>query len=299
MSGPTSVKVERRETFRFPLTTPSNFYIVDAGGERFLVDSGGERLDPSRVGEVSAVILTHWHWDHSLGITGLDSPIICARKETDRVLSSLETVLDHVYTPLRAMGIEPTGSHGVLAQFFNMVKGMYGEIVESYNSAKRYPIDSCPIDASLEAFPCPGHTDDHQCIIVGDYLFAGDNAVLGESPTTINYRDYMFTVYEIMGREWKRLAPGHGSIIGRREALEYFKGVIERKNKRMARTLAIIPMGVEDFNDLLRRVYGVDPSPQSYVQARTLIGYLRLLEDYGMVVVDREARPWRVEYRSE
>ncbi|MCE4622190.1 MAG: MBL fold metallo-hydrolase [Desulfurococcales archaeon] len=293
------IHVERRETMEFPLTTPSNYYIVRYGDEKILVDAGARKLDKSLGEEVAAVILTHWHWDHTYGITGLEEPVICTGPETGEILSSLDTIVSNVYKPLEAMGLKVEELGGPVGHFFNMIKNLYSEIVEAYNSGKKHGITNCPGIRTVEAFPCPGHNDDHQCIRLGNYIFVGDNVTIGESPTTINYRDYLVTIHKILASEWQYLAPGHGRIMERPVMLEYFNNVVDRKNRKMIKVLSLVSKGVGDFNKLLKQVYGVDPVPQSYVQARTLIGYLRLLEDYGVIEIDYDKGPWRVNYMGE
>ncbi len=294
MSEAGSLNVERVETWQFPLTTPANHYVLHVRDKMILIDSGAKPLKNSD--KIEAVILTHWHWDHSLGITGLRGVDICASEDTITTLSSLDNIMNKVLTPLRAMGLSYKTSTHPIVQFFEMIKEKYNEIVESINNNKIYKLGECPYisDLGINYFPCPGHTLDHYCFHLGNYVFVGDNVTLGESPTTIDYGEYIITVLKIMSLTWDKLAPGHGEIINREKSFEYFKNIIKRKNKRLLITATMIREGEENFNNLLKKVYGLNPEPQSYVAARTLIGYLQLLEKQGLIRIEKSETPWKI-----
>ena len=289
--------VERVETYEFPLTKPSNYYIVDIDGSRILVDTGAHEV--LKTGDdVVGVLLTHWHWDHSRGLVGLRDKIVCASRETISMLSSIRNIERSVLRPLRAMGISIREDSDPISGFFRSILAMYSKIIDGLKNNIVFEYSECPLRklVEFEVFPCPGHTDDHNCIVIGDTIFVGDNATLGESPTTINYRDYMHTVHRILAGKWETLAPGHGNLLDRGETVEYFSTVIDRKNKRMARVVASLAKGITSFNDLLKYVYGLKPEPQAYVPARTLIGYLRLLEHYRLAEIQWESSPLQITF---
>jgi len=285
--------VTRRESWRFPLTTPANYYIVSVNNIRLLIDSGTE---PLKGNEADYILLTHWHWDHTAGITGLRDKIICASHQTISTLSSIDNVMERVLTPLRAMGINPHKSNvneSIMKEFFEEIRHIYLNIINAMNTNEVYEFQECPLPSSLpiEFQPCPGHTLDHYCIRLGDYIFVGDNATIGESPTTIDYQAYLSTVLQILGGKWEYLGPGHGSLQDRSNATNYFNSIIKRKNKRLILVAASL-QGELSFNELLYKVYRLPPTPQAYVPARTLIGYLRALEEAGIVEIDSSREPW-------
>ena len=287
--------VNRRESWRFPLTTPANYYNIFINNIKLLIDSGTE---PLKNIEANLVLLTHWHWDHTAGIVGLKNKVICASEQTINILSSIDNVMDRVLTPLRAMGIDPYGTNmnsSIMKEFFNKIKYIYINIINAMNRNEVYDFQKCPLPNNLpiEFQACPGHTLDHYCIRIGDYIFVGDNATIGESPTTIDYQAYLSTVLRILGGRWQYLGPGHGPLQDRSNATIYFNNIIMRKNKRLLLVAANLQEELS-FNDLLYRVYRLSPTPQAYVPARTLIGYLRALEEAELAEIDRSKEPWVV-----
>ncbi len=285
--------VTRRESWRFPLTTPANYYIVSIYNIKFLIDSGAE---PLKDVEADYVLLTHWHWDHTAGITGLRNRVVCASQQTISTLSSIDNVMERVLTPLQAMGVNPYESsinESIMKEFFEKIKHIYSSIINAMNANEVYEFQECPLPSGLpiEFQPCPGHTLDHSCIRIGDYIFVGDNATIGESPTTIDYQAYLSTVLRILGGKWEYLGPGHGPLQDRANATIYFNNIIRRKNKRLILVAASLQEELS-FNDLLYKVYRLSPTPQAYVPARTLIGYLRALEEAGVIEIDSSREPW-------
>jgi len=295
---PGTILVERAETWRFPLTTPVNHYLIKVNNKIILVDAGAEPLTNVNP---DIILLTHWHWDHTRGLTGLTDKTICAGEETLEILSSIDNIMNRVLLPLKAMGIDLDSENpNMIKEFFNKIRELYKEIVEALQRNKTLVVPECKdvVNLNIEAFHCPGHTEDHYCYKISNYVFVGDNATIGESPTTIDHNDYLNTILNILGRNWSYLAPGHGLMLERLEALKYFSSIINRKNKRLLLTLSIVAsMGETTLNQLLEKVYRVKPEPQSYVPARTLIGYLSTLERFGLVKIVKSTSPWIVRSR--
>ncbi|MCE4620314.1 MAG: MBL fold metallo-hydrolase [Desulfurococcales archaeon] len=292
------VTVTRRESWRFPLTTPANYYIISINNIKFLIDSGTEPLNDI---EADYILLTHWHWDHTAGITGFRNRVVCASQQTINILSSIDNIMERVLTPLRAMGVNPYeagGNRSIMKEFFEKIKNTYLNIINIMNKNEVYEFQDCPLPSNLpvEFHPCPGHTMDHYCIRLGDYIFVGDNATIGESPTTIDYQAYLSTVLRILGGKWDYLGPGHGPLQDRSSATNYFNNIITRKNKRLILVASSLQEELS-FNDLLYKVYRLPPTPQAYVPARTLIGYLRALEEARVVEIDRSREPWVIAKR--
>jgi len=287
------VRVERVETWEFPLTTPSNFYVVSAGGAVYLVDTGARRLPDKLARMVDGVILTHWHWDHTYGVSGLRSKMVCASPTTLKKLE-YNNVRRSVYRVVEAMGLTERDDADV--SFLETMISRYKSIITGLAENDVYTLDECRLTGiEAQILECPGHSDDHVCPVIGGYLFAGDTLTPGESPTTIDFNAYTDTLVRIFGvGGWKVLAPGHGPLVGRDDALNYAIGVLQRKRKKMYKLLARLSGEWVGFNELLRMLYGLEPSLSAYVAARTLIGYLRAAEEAGVVEVDRSVRPWRV-----
>lgn len=287
------MRVEARSTWEFPLPDPANYYLVEEDGVLVLVDAGPRPLDEPLSSRVEGVLLTHWHWDHTLGVAGLRDKVVCASRETLEMLSSEERILESMLRPAHAMGLRGDGGMGL----FQAMLGRYRSIIGGLSRNRVYEWGECPLLETLNArvLSCPGHTMDHSCIIAGETLFAGDTVTHPTPPTVIHYSKYVASLVGLLGDpSWKRLAPGHGRMLERGEAASYLAGVVSRKNARLARVALSLGDGWTSFNDILRRVYGVEPGVEAYVAARTLIGYLNALEEAGLVEVDRTSRPWRV-----
>ena len=289
-------RIQQVKTWEFPLQDPSNYYVVELdGGKRILVDAGAKPLPQNIAGSVEGVILTHWHWDHTYGITSLKSRIICASKSTLEKLRP-NRVRESVYRVVYAMGLTPENDASLM--FLETMISRYRSISTTLAENDTYPIENCPLLEGVNVIECPGHTDDHICPVIHRTLFAGDTLVPGESPTIIDYHSFLDSTIKILGNEeWANLAPGHGPITGRREAVEYVRKIVKRKNRKIYKLLAILRGEWTSFNTLLRALYGLDASLTAYVAARTLIGYLVAAEKAGLVEVDRDSRPWRVRAR--
>ncbi len=213
------------------------------------------------------------------------------------MLSSIERIRESALTPARAMGL--TGGPGV--SLLEMMMGRYSSIIMALDANKIHVYeDECPLLDEIEGtvISCPGHTRDHSCILWREYIFVGDTVLPDSSPTIIDYSSYVESLVGILGEtSWSLLAPGHGSILDRGGAVRAIARILRGKSMRLARTLAVVGEEWTSFNTLLEKVYGVKPGIEAYVAARTLVGYLRALEDEGLVEVDRGATPWMVRRR--
>jgi len=292
------VNVERVETWEFPLTTPSNYYVVRMEGHTILIDSGAKPLPERLIRELDGVIITHWHWDHTYGVSSLRSKIICTSKKTLEKLD-INNVRASVYRVVEAMGLTPKDDPSL--SFLEEMIARYTTIIGGLAENEVYPIDECPFISKglVGVIECPGHSEDHICPIAGDYLFAGDVITPGESPTVINYNKYITSIIRVFGLDsWSFAAPGHGPILERSETIEYVINIIKRKNAKIYKLLALLDAEWIDFNTLLEKLYGLQPSLAAYVAGRTLIGYLAAAEEVGVVEVDRARRPWRIRART-
>lgn len=287
------MRIEARSVWEFPLPDPANYYIIEYEDNIVLVDAGPRPLEEPLASEITGVLLTHWHWDHTLGLQGLKGKIVCASRDTLRILSSEERILESMLRPAYAMGLRGEENLGL----FEAMLGRYRSIIDALSRNKAYAWNECPLIKMMPAriISCPGHTMDHSCILSGDMLFVGDTVTYPTPPTVIHYKYYVKSIINLLGdASWKKLAPGHGSILERSKATGYLADVLARKNSRLAKVALSLEGEWITFNDLLQKVYGMKPGVEAYVAARTLIGYLHALEDAGLVTIDRSSRPWRV-----
>jgi len=292
------VRVEKVETWEFPLTAPSNYYIVTLDGRTILIDAGAKPLPERLIERLDGVVITHWHWDHTYGIASLRSKTICASKRTIDKLN-INNVRASVYRVVEAMGL--TMREDPSLSFLEEMIARYNTIIGGLSENEVHPIEDCPFIEKevIDVLDCPGHSEDHICPLIGEYVFAGDVLTPQESPTIINYNKYIGSIVGMLGiSRWSFAAPGHGPILSRSGTIKYINNIIKRKNGKMYKLLAFLGPEWVDFNVLLNRLYGLKPSLAAYVAARTLIGYLAAAEDMGIVEVDRARRPWRIRARA-
>jgi len=292
------VRVERVETWEFPLTAPSNYYVISIDGHTILVDAGAKPLPERLIQKVDGVVITHWHWDHTYGISSIRSKTICASQGTLEKLD-VNNVRASVYRVVEAMGLTPKDDPSL--SFLEEMIARYNTIIGGLAENEVYTIDECPfiVEGFMEFIMCPGHSEDHVCPYAGGYLFAGDVLTPWESPTIINYNKYIESIIRLLGLDaWRYVAPGHGPMLERAEAINYINNIISRKNIKMYKLLALLGPEWVDFNMLLGRLYGLAPSLAAYVAGRTLIGYLAATEEAGVVEVDRARRPWKIRART-
>ena len=133
-----------------------NCGIIDPGdqGEMVAAWLKGRDLEPE------AVLLTHGHFDHILGIPGL-------RKEWPSL---------SVYCHLADMGAEDTAQ--TFGQSFPTVRS-FGDVTP-YREGDVVTVAGC----SLEVLETPGHTPGSVTLRAGDVLFTGDTLFAGSMGRT-------------------------------------------------------------------------------------------------------------------
>jgi hydroxyacylglutathione hydrolase len=138
-----------------PLQT--NCYVVRPGraaAEAVVIDPGGDitqlRLELARMGaKVAAILLTHGHWDHVLGVVDLveatGAPVYLSEAELPELESGGPELMG--FPPLNAF----TPDH--------LLSG--GETLELAG-------------LKIEVVSVPGHRPGHMAFVIGDGLFSGD-----------------------------------------------------------------------------------------------------------------------------
>jgi glyoxylase-like metal-dependent hydrolase (beta-lactamase superfamily II) len=129
----------------------------------------------------------------------------------------------------------------------------------------------------------PGHTADHVCFLLGDYLFTGDHIMGGSTVIIEDAAAYMASLEKVAALDPARLYPGHGPELPEAQAViaEYISHRIEREQQ----VLAALRSGAGNIGDVVDEVYaGLDPSLR---MAATLQVHTQLikLRDEGWVVL--------------
>ncbi len=284
-----------------PLEDPANYYLVSWSGGKLLVDAGPRR-NPGV--EADYVVVTHWHWDHVYGLIGLAGRVksVCITKRTLEYIDERRAL-----ERMRTVALAVAGRwilETPLAEAAALMARRYGEVREALEAASLEEPSECPplVALKAEVLACPGHSDDHICIVAGGYAFAGDNVVPGRSVTLTDLDAYTGSAYRLLGSAWTSLMPGHGRApLSRLEVAEYFSRSINSKRARLCRVLSAIGDDWTPLSKVIAEAYpGIAENPglTSFVAARSLIGYLGLLERAGLVEVDRSRYPWRVRRRA-
>ncbi|MBQ9328333.1 MAG: MBL fold metallo-hydrolase [Solobacterium sp.] len=69
----------------------SRFHLqVDAGNSRDNYHKFLHELNEEHLPQPDLLVLTHWHWDHTFGLSAADCPVIASRK-TNEILSHVQT----------------------------------------------------------------------------------------------------------------------------------------------------------------------------------------------------------------
>ncbi len=293
-----SVEVVREETWDFPLGDPSNRYRVRVNGYELLIDAGARPLDDGI--RADFILVTHWHWDHTYGLSSITKGGVCMSKAT---LESLNPgrAWESMVRVARAVGL---GNEVEAIRLMNSFMAKYTAVENAISRLEVYMLDECPPirKGVVEYLSCPGHSNDHVCYLVGDHLFVGDNILSSSSTVTLTdltrYNESMIRI--LANTQWLTAYPGHGKPLSRSESLEWFLNHHKHKTRRLLQVLSWIPRDSwVTLKEVMKLVYNTGDNIAMYVAARTLIGYINALEAMEIVEVDRSAAPWKLKIRSE
>ncbi len=285
------IAVKPYKTLEFPLSDPSILYMVKVKDKRILVDAGAKSRPPIEE-EPDYTLITHWHWDHIMGIVSLTRSPICMSSETFSILSE-GRYTERFRNVLRAGGIrldEPS---------VKMVEAMFSErydkVAEALERARVYLDNECPLvrEGIVDIVPCRGHSIDHVCYVLGDSIFTGDTVLEPGRPTIIDFEAHRDSILKILSVGWRTLYPGHGRPLDRDTVYRVARELVVSRCRRVYDIIKVVAeRGEISLDDLMREIYGFAPSIQMFVPLRTLVGYLVELEKTKMIIVDRDASPW-------
>ncbi len=111
----------------------------------------------------------------------------------------------------------------------------------------------------LIAVHTPGHTADHLCFRLGDYLFTGDHIIGGSTVIIEDAAAYMRSLERVAALRPAHLYPGHGPELPDASAVvaEYIAHRVEREGQ----VVAAIAGGAATIGDVVDEVYeGLDPA---------------------------------------
>ncbi|MEA2001793.1 MAG: MBL fold metallo-hydrolase [Actinomycetota bacterium] len=105
----------------------------------------------------------------------------------------------------------------------------------------------------------PGHTTDHVCFLLGEYLFTGDHIMGGSTVIIEDAAAYMASLEKVAALDPAHLYPGHGPELPR--AREVIAEYIAHRIEREGQIIAALSAGATNINEIVDAVYvGLDPA---------------------------------------
>jgi glyoxylase-like metal-dependent hydrolase (beta-lactamase superfamily II) len=213
----------------------------------------GERVD--------AILVTHTHRDHSVGVNKLraatGAQVIGAAPFTPRGDGStgLDSAHDRDYSP-----------DAILADGERWQGAGY----------------------TMEAVATPGHCSNHLCfaLVEEDALFSGDHVMAWSTsvvaPPDGSMRAYMDSLDRVRGRAETIYWPGHGGPVV--EPQRYLRALIHHRRQREASILNTLADGPQTIPGLVAKVYvGLNPS-LTHAAGLSTLAHLEDLSERGIVV---------------
>ena len=237
-----------------PMTGPgTNSYVVGTG-PCLIIDPGVDdaaHLDAiaARVrGDVTAVVVTHGHPDHTGGAREL------ARRFDAPVLA------------------HPTRLSGVRDEAF--------EADAPLHHGERFTLG----DITLETLHTPGHAADHLCFFwrEGGLLFAGDTVMADVTVVIVapdgRMSDYLESLSRLQALPVRRIAPGHGRLLD--DAPAVLAGIVAHRLEREAQVRGALGDGAATTAETIAtRLYpDLDPRLRAMAAAQVESHLIRLAE---------------------
>ncbi|MET1101639.1 MAG: MBL fold metallo-hydrolase [Pyrodictiaceae archaeon] len=301
------------QSYRPPLDSPANATLVVSKDTVFLVDAGAlefhrELIDKSILYKPMAAFITHYHWDHTLGLIGLldrvGDIIVTASREAISFLSDPEKPKNWAIKVFQAMGI--SGVDDLSRMYESKFMVLYKRLVEKVNGRLK-PLEEVATLAKklgISYIQCPGHTTCHVCYKYKGILFAGDTVIPTTSPVILNILSYVESLAKLVAdNSWRLLVPGHGDILDRHRAEVVIRGTLLRKLERL-RTLVGLLASLDNswlsFPKLVEALYGSSANILAdFPKAYNLIGYVEPLESEGVLEINKSVSPWRLRLHSK
>lgn len=149
--------------------------------------------------------------------------------------------------------------------------------------------------ATLRAFHCPGHTEDHMAFILEeeDCMFTADN-VLGQGTAVFEDLAAYMKSLDNMSKQFRgRAYPGHGPVIedGPARILEYIK----HRQQREKQVLDVLAQKKENgwtSMDIVKVIYKDYPENLWEPAERGILQILDKLQQEGKVLHNEESDTW-------
>ncbi|MDM7459812.1 MAG: MBL fold metallo-hydrolase [Paracoccus sp. (in: a-proteobacteria)] len=269
-----------------PLTGPGTNSFVIGDRDRVVIDPGPD--DPAHLdavwqaaqGQISHIIVTHAHLDHSAGAARL------AQRSG---------------APVLAFGTATAGRSPTMQQLAQSGMDSGGEGLDLDFRPDVLLHDDMRLDTpagEIVVLHTPGHAAGHLCLAWRDVLFSGD-IVMGWSSTLISppdgdLCDYMRSLSRIAAWGAARLLPAHGPAV--EDPPARLSDLAAHRRQRTAQILATLIQRPGTAEDVARRIYEI-PEPLIKIAARNVLAHLLALYDLGAVETEEKsgiASVWRM-----
>ncbi len=301
---------------------PKNFNLyIFKGEEPALIDTGPyhpfleEKIKGAMryagLKEISRIILTHAHIDHSGMAAGLraasGAEVVAHRLERPR----LEDAQGHLRKEFECFS-SLSGALGFPAPMTESIFGLAHGWMELY--------ESCPVDVRLkggesvragdrvlEAIHTPGHTAGHLCYYERSerLLFSGDHLMRAITPNPELYcpprngfitglPQFLDSLRLLEGYDIACAYPGHGVPV--KEARKRIEFTLLHHRRRMEKTLQAVQDGCRTVWEVAQRLFpqvrGTKPHVDQFLALKEALGHLSMLEEEGAVVRTEEDGLW-------
>jgi len=254
---------------------PSSFTLYGTGtyiigrGKVAIIDPGP--ADPDHIEailkavegeEITHILITHTHHDHSPGAALLKARINA-----------------------------PTYGYGPHGGDTNTWKAEEGGDLDFTPDIKVNDGDIIKADGwSVRAIHTPGHLSNHICfeLIEEKTLFSGDH-VMGWSTSVVsppdgNMTDYMASLEKLFDYDHVRYWPTHGPCIDNPH--EFVRGLIQHRQSRMQQIRECLQSGPMTIPEMVRKMYTDVPEHLHPAAARSVYSHILMMVDKGEVASD-------------
>lgn len=245
----------------------SNTYLLGSGEARILIDSGVghagylgallECMNQAGCRELSSVLITHWHMDHTGGI--------------DDILKHFQSRPPNVYK--RQPQLRGAASHWV-----------------NYNAITSSSSWICD-GVTVRPLITPGHTADHTSFILEEEnaIFTGD-CVLGHGTTVFrSLFDFTRSLHELNSHSASRFYPGHGEVVS--DPTSKIAEYLHHRNHREQQLYTEIAKHPKPVNAhfLVEKVYPRLSEPVRLAALQNVTLHLEKLAHEGKVECENES----------
>jgi len=245
----------------------TNTYIVGNREDLTVVDPGpalSEHIESivSCSSNLSRIVVTHTHPDHSPGVSLLQSKV-----------------------DIPAYGLITESTKNQDTSFKPIKMLTHGEVVEAK-------------DHNLEVIHTPGHASNHLCYLLKEekLLFTGDHIMNGStvviSPPDGNMQDYLDSLNKLKEYDLENIAPGHGELLSNPHSVAdwIIDHRIDRENKVIK---AIKEAGSGNPDSLVEAVYDDVEESLHFAARWSLEAHLIKLQNEKRVVKEGNQFIWK------